>query len=123
MSAISGATTAGFSQDQFLKLLVTQLQNQDPLNPVSDQDFIGQLTQLNTLSSLQSLNTSFSQNLKLQQLTQGADLIGRTVEYKATPTATTTTTGKVDSVAVDNNAYVLKIGSTSVALDNVISVK
>lgn len=122
MSAISGAT-AGFSQDQFLKLLVTQLQNQDPLNPVSDQDFIGQLTQLNTLSSLQSLNASFAQNLKLQQLTQGADLIGRNVEYKPTADATATTTGTVDSVAVESGSFVLKVGTASVPLDNVVSVK
>ncbi len=123
MSAITGATNAAVSQDQFLTLLVTQLQNQDPLNPVSDREFITQLTQLNTLTSLQSLNTSFAQNLKLQQLTQGADLVGRTVEYKPTADATTTATGKVDSVAVQNGQFVLQIGTANVILDNVVSVR
>lgn len=123
MSQISGATNAAISQDQFLNLLVTQLQNQDPLDPVSDQNFISQLTQLNTLTSLQSLNVSFAQNLKLQQLTQGADLVGRTVQYKPTTDSTTTATGQVDSVAVQDGQFVLKIGTASVSLDNVVSVR
>jgi flagellar basal-body rod modification protein FlgD len=122
MSQIAGATSAAVSQDQFLTLLVTQLQNQDPLDPVSDRDFIAQLTQLNTLTSLQSLNASFAENLKLQQLTQGADLVGRTVTYKPEADSPTNATGTVDSVAVENGQFVLKVGTTSVVLDNIVSV-
>ncbi|QEL13307.1 flagellar hook assembly protein FlgD [Limnoglobus roseus] len=122
MSQIASATSSAISQDQFLNLLVTQLQNQDPLDPVSDQNFITQLTQLNTLTSLQSLNASFSENLKLQQLTQGADLVGRTVQY--TPAdGNTPATGTVSSVAVENGQFVLKIGTASVGLDSVLSVQ
>lgn len=122
MSQIAGATSAAFSQDQFLQLLVTQLQNQDPLDPVSDRDFINQLTQLNTLQSLQSLNASFAENLKLQQLTQGADLVGRTIEF--TPTGGgEPASGKVDAVAVQNGQFVLKVGSANVGLDRIVSVR
>ena len=122
MSQISSATSAAFSQDQFLQLLVTQLQNQDPLNPVSDRDFVNQLTQLNTLSSLQSLNASFAENLKLQQLTQGASLVGKTVEYKPDD-GSANLSGTVDSVAVKNGQFVLQIGTANVVLDNVVSVR
>lgn len=111
---------SGINSDQFLQLLVAQLQNQDPLDPVSDKDFINQLATLNTVQGLSSLNASFSEMLKLQQLTQGADLIGKTIEY--TPTGGEKTSGTVDSVAVQNGSYVLKVGNDTVTLSQVETV-
>ena len=70
---------SGIGSDQFLQLLVAQLQNQDPLDPVSDKDFINQLATLNTVQGLTDLNASFAQMLQLQQLTQGAELIGKSL--------------------------------------------
>jgi flagellar basal-body rod modification protein FlgD len=120
MASTNGVSA--ISQDTFLQLLVAQLQNQDPLNPISDQDFINQLATLNTVQGLQTLNTSFSEMLKLQQLTQGTDLIGKTVSY--TPTGSTTpTTGKVDSVTTQDGKFVLLIGGKSVGLDQVQNVQ
>ncbi len=118
------ATTSalsGIGSDQFLQLLVAQLQNQDPLDPVSDKDFINQLATLNTVQGLSDLNASFAQMLQLQQLTQGADLLGKTIEYIPTG-ATTPTTGKVDSVAVQDGNYVLKVGSDTVSLSQIQTV-
>lgn len=122
MSQVAGASNSIVSQDQFLQLLVTQLKNQDPLDPLSDREFIGQLAQLNTLQGIQSLNASFAENLKLQQLTQGADLIGRSIEY--TPAAGgASVTGTVASVAVESGQFVLKVGADSVGLNNVLAVR
>lgn len=117
------ATSAlsGIGSDQFLQLLVAQLQNQDPLDPVSDKDFINQLATLNSVQGLSDLNASFGQMLKLQQLTQGADLIGKTVTYL--PTGGDSKTGTVDSVAVQGGSYVLKVGADSVSLDQIQTVK
>src|SRR3954470_5845339 len=99
------APIAGIGQDQFLQLLIAQLQSQDPLDPVSDKDFIAQLTSLNTLQGIQSLNANFSEMLKLQQLTQGVDLIGKTVTF--TPTdGSDPVTGKVGSVTVQDGKFV-----------------
>jgi flagellar basal-body rod modification protein FlgD len=120
MSQVAGAASSLVSQDQFLRLLVTQLQNQDPLDPVSDREFINQLAQLNSLQSLQSLNASFAQNLKLQQLTQGADLIGRTIDY--TLSGNSPASGTVSTVAVENGQFVLRVGGDSVPLDSVTAV-
>ncbi|HWH82428.1 MAG TPA: flagellar hook capping FlgD N-terminal domain-containing protein [Burkholderiaceae bacterium] len=70
------------SQDRFLKLLVTQLQNQDPLSPMDNAQLTSQIAQINTVSGIATLNTSVqqlsSQFLQMQTL-QGASLVGKNV--------------------------------------------
>lgn len=82
----SSATTAKVddpgSQDRFLKLLVTQLQNQDPLSPMDNAQLTSQIAQINTVTGIATLNTSVqglsSQFLQMQTL-QGASLVGKSV--------------------------------------------
>jgi len=80
-AAIAGANEAG-SQDRFLKLLVTQLQNQDPLSPMDNAELTSQIAQINTVTGIANLNTSVQalsgQFLQMQTL-QGASLIGKDV--------------------------------------------
>jgi len=70
------------SADRFLKLLVTQMQNQDPLNPMDNAQVTSQMAQINTVSGIEKLNTTVaglnSQFVQMQAL-QGASLIGREV--------------------------------------------
>jgi flagellar basal-body rod modification protein FlgD len=80
-TAASAASDAG-SADRFLKLLVTQLQNQDPLNPMDNAELTSQLAQINTVEGIQTLNTTV-QGLGAQfvqmQAVQGAALVGHDV--------------------------------------------
>ena len=80
-AASAGVSDAG-SADRFLKLLVTQLQNQDPLNPMDNAEITSQMAQINTVSGIERLNTGLqgltAQVVQMQAL-QGAALVGRDV--------------------------------------------
>lgn len=119
MSQLS-SVTASLAQDQFLQLLVSQLQNQDPLDPVSDKEFISQLSQLSQLQGIQDLNANFGEMLKLQQLTNGSSLIGKTIDYTGTGGATS---GKATALTVNGDKFVLTIGSDKIGLDQITGVR
>ena len=75
------ANEAG-SAERFLKLLVTQMQNQDPLNPMDNAQITSQIAQINTVNGIQQLNTSVQglngQFVQMQAL-QGVSLVGHNV--------------------------------------------
>jgi flagellar basal-body rod modification protein FlgD len=95
-AATSSASDAG-SQDRFLKLLVTQLQNQDPLSPMDNAELTSQIAQINTVTGIATLNTSVqslsSQFLQMQSL-QGASLVGKDVIVPGNKLDIDTTTAK-----------------------------
>jgi len=79
-SAVSSTDTA--TADRFLKLLVAQMQNQDPLNPMDNAEITSQMAQINTVDGIQQLNTtvqSLSGQFTQMQALQGAALVGRDV--------------------------------------------
>lgn len=110
------------SQDQFLQLLTAQLKNQDPSNPVTDRDLLTQLSQVSSANGIAQLNTTFSQMLQLQQLTQGSDLIGRTVQYNS-PKTGAVISGVVSAVNANNGNITIQIGADSIPLSQVKSVQ
>ncbi|WP_322031778.1 flagellar hook assembly protein FlgD [Paraburkholderia sp. J76] len=81
-SSSSSGTSASDLQTTFLQLLVAQLQNQDPTDPMDSSQMTSQLAQINTVSGIQQLNTSLSSlstQLSAGQNAQAALLIGSTV--------------------------------------------
>lgn len=78
----SSTATVEDPQDRFLKLLVTQLKNQDPLNPLDNAQMTSQLAQMSTVSGIEKLNTTLStlvDSLGNSQSMQAADMIGKSV--------------------------------------------
>lgn len=73
-SIISDNST--LDESDFLMLLITELANQDPLDPLDDRDFIEQMAQLNTLSETIELN----ENVVTSQMLEATALVGREVE-------------------------------------------
>lgn len=81
-SAKSTASATQEASDRFLKLLVTQMQSQDPLNPMDNAQVTSQMAQINTVSSLGTVNDSLkamSAQLVQMQAMQGASLVGSSV--------------------------------------------
>ncbi len=78
----SSSTSSADTEQRFLKLLVTQLNNQDPLNPLENAELTSQLAQMSTVSGIEKLNTTL-QSLVTQssssQALQAASLINQTV--------------------------------------------
>jgi flagellar basal-body rod modification protein FlgD len=74
-------TNSDLGKDAFLKILITQLSNQDPLDPLKDKDFIAQMAQFSTLEQMTNMNKSIEQ---MNALTKGSavNYIGRVVEYE-----------------------------------------
>jgi flagellar basal-body rod modification protein FlgD len=75
------ASNGELGKDDFLKLFVAQLQHQDPMNPMNDSDFMGQMASFSSLeqiSNLAAANTQMAANLSS---TSAIGLIGRTVSY------------------------------------------
>ncbi|MDE3838522.1 flagellar hook assembly protein FlgD [Bacillus methanolicus] len=71
-------------KDDFLKILMTQLQNQDPLNPMQDKDFIAQMAQFSTLEQITNMGKSLENFLKSQEqnyMLQASMMIGKTVTF------------------------------------------
>ena len=80
--AVSTEPRSELGQGDFLKLLVTQMTNQDPFKPLESGDFLGQIAQFGTVSGIQDLQKSFSEfasSISSDQALQGANLVGRTV--------------------------------------------
>ncbi len=78
----TGATPSNtLGKDEFLKLLITQLKYQNPLEPMEDKDFITQMASFSSLEQMQNLNTTIANLVASNQLQQAAALIGKQVSY------------------------------------------
>lgn len=67
-------------RDDFLKILLTQLQNQDPTEPMKDKEFIGQMAQFSSLEQMTNMADNFKQLSGMLSGEQAMNTIGRTVE-------------------------------------------
>lgn len=109
-SATSGTSSAGTataktdntndasaSQDRFLKLLVAQLNNQDPMNPLDNAQMTSQIAQINTVTGIQQLNETvkgLASQFAAQQLLQGSAMVGRQVLVEGNSLALDSESGK-----------------------------
>ncbi|WP_096269885.1 flagellar hook assembly protein FlgD [Paucisalibacillus globulus] len=72
-------------KDDFLKILMTQIQHQDPTNPMEDREFISQLAQFSSLEQVMNMSTAINNLVSNQQLNpiiQYSHMIGKTVSYQ-----------------------------------------
>lgn len=104
----------------FLQLLVKELENQDPLNPMEGTDFIMQLAQLSTLEQIRQMNNTLAAVQDMQQLTQANALIGR--EVRATGPDGSVVEGPVMGVSLADGAVALDVDGQFIPLSWVTEI-
>jgi len=128
-TATSAESVGALGKDEFFKMLIAQLKNQDPLNPQDGAEFSAQLAQFTSLEQLTNLNktleaqsASYSALMNLQSVS----MIGKEVEASIVDKATAemkTVTGTVSAVQFRDNAIYLTVNDQEIAFDDVLSVK
>jgi flagellar basal-body rod modification protein FlgD len=106
--------TQMLSQQDFLKLLVTQMTSQDPLKPTDAQDLLSQMAQFSTLNANTALQTQLGQMQNLNEFSEAGNLLGKQVMLQVSDTATAQgvvsgvdTSGSVPQIIVNGQSYSL----------------
>jgi flagellar basal-body rod modification protein FlgD len=125
---LTSAASQSLDKNAFMKLLVSQMQHQDPLSPVANEDFVAQLATFSSLEQLEGLNQNVvamialnQSNALLAQLTQSSALIGKDVTWQDYDTGEQHS-GEVESVKIVDGLAVLRIDGQDVPLASVVEV-
>jgi len=113
-------------QMDFMRLLITQLRNQNPLEPVDNNEMASQLAQFSQLQQLESMNSNFADVLATVERSYANSLIGKEVSYlaEAQEDGQDIANGVVKEVYHNVDGEVLLIvGTDTLSLEDVISVK
>ncbi|KXZ22173.1 flagellar hook assembly protein FlgD [Bacillus nakamurai] len=105
-SATAANSSTNLGKDEFLKILMTQVRNQDPLNPVDDKEFISQMATFSSLEQMMNLNKTMTSYVENQDpFTMYVNWIGKNVTWSDSDG--TEQTSPVNSVKHSNGNYVL----------------
>lgn len=117
-SNTSKRNTGQLGKDEFLSLLVTQLQYQDPLNPQEDKEFIAQMAQFSALEQMQNLNSSYS-------ATQAFSLIGKNITANlkdGSSGSVRLVQGEVTSVRMQGSKAFVVVNNQDIPVEDVTEV-
>lgn len=125
MSSIQAINSASDIQMDYMKLLVTELRNQNPLEPLDNNQMASQLAQFSQLQQLESMNSNFASVLAISELSYANTLIGKQVSFMAKTESgeKELISGSVEKVTTDDDGKtVLTVGDKTPALEDIISV-
>jgi flagellar basal-body rod modification protein FlgD len=105
---------------QFIKLLVAEMQNQDPMNPMDNSQILQQISQIKAIASNDKLSTTLTSMQLQQDMTSAGVLLNQTIS--GLNSSSDAITGKVDSVSVAGGKVQLHVGNNTVDLKNVSQV-
>lgn len=126
-SSSGGASSTG-SQDafqqitpnDFMQMLITQLQNQDPMNPTSSDQILQQISQIDNIQATTTLSTSLNTVAADQGFQTASALIGKTVQ--GVDAGGNPVSGTVDSASFSNGSATLNVGNQTMSLSGISSV-
>ncbi|MYM28571.1 flagellar hook capping protein [Duganella sp. CY15W] len=112
------AQSSNIAIQDFLKILTSQLNNQDPLKPVDNQEFVAQIAQFATLEQSRQLNVKIDDLLTVQSSQQSVGLLGKTVDVNQNGFIVS---GRVTALDVSSGTPKLTVTTASGAFQNNIS--
>ena len=119
----SASAQANVDNDDFMTLLLAQLKNQDPLNPMDSSQMMGQIAQLNSLNALLAMQKSIDSMNQTQTNVYASNLIGKTITAipdKSDPT--NVIFGMVTSMTIDDGQTLLQVGNQDVEISSIVEV-
>lgn len=105
------------NMESFIQLMVTEMQNQDPLNPMDNAQMLQQLSSMQSINSTKKLTTTLDAVLLGQNLSNAGSLIGKTINGLTADGEDVT--GKVDQATLVGNVPYLNVGDKSIPISNV----
>lgn len=109
--AVNGRTASQqLGKDDFLKILITQLSNQDPSSPMENTEFVAQMAQFSSLEQMTNMSQSFAKLSNMMNSSEAQSMLGKTVQINLGDTTTTgaveaATRGEKPQVKVNNMYY------------------
>src|SRR3982750_1925053 len=114
-SSTSSTSSTGVDYNTFLQLLVAEMKNQDPTNPMDTSQYMSQFAQLSSVEQAMQTNNKLDSLLSSQSLSQADGLIGKTVSFTASHGASFS--GKVASVSINHDGSIATLeNGTKVAI-------
>ncbi len=120
----ASSATSSLGGDDFFKLLIAELTNQDPLEPTSNQDLLNQISSIRDIELSSNLSTSLESLTEQQRFASSAGLIGRFVNGKSSEEGAPPVSGTVTAIRFDGDGTaILELeGGETIPLDKVSSV-
>lgn len=126
-SSSSSSTTSGsgdrlnnLGTSDFIKLLVTELQQQDPMSPMDNTQILQQVGQIRSIQSTQQLTDTLNSVLLEQNVATGSNLLNK--QIVGLDDSANKVSGVVDRVTIENGTVKLHIGDSTISLTNVSEI-
>jgi flagellar basal-body rod modification protein FlgD len=103
-STTSSTSSTGVDYNTFLQLLIAEMKNQDPTNPMDTSQYMSQFAQLSSVEQAMQTNNKLDSLLSSQSLSQADALIGKTVSF--TDSTGASFSGKVTSISINTNGAI-----------------
>jgi len=120
-SSTKSSTSSKDTSDQFMSLLLAQMTNQNPLEPMNDTEMVNQMVSMNSLTELQKISKAITSLTQTNQFVSASSLMDKTVTYLNKDNEPVS--GVVKGVFLDDTEVFLKVGDTSVALSSIVKVE
>ncbi|HZG84396.1 flagellar hook capping FlgD N-terminal domain-containing protein [Paenibacillus sp.] len=120
----NGQNGSVLGKDQFLKILITQLQNQDPASPMQDREFIAQMAQFSSLEQMMNMTNEIKglrQSLGIASGMIGLEATWTTYDMDGKPTGTQS--GIVDSILIKDGAQYAEIDGKQVPFSDIVAMR